>query len=569
MSRHSTPALLIALAGLSAISPAHAGDVVINGITFTDRSATGEIDLGFHTGGIAVFDYDNDGHPDIVLADNRSVANRLFHNEADPNDPSKRIFVNVTAGSGLDDAEGTSRRGKGIVTADYDNDGHTDIFIIGRLNSADDFGLLYRNNGDGTFSNVSSDAGVRISGYDPHSASWTDFDLDGYVDLFIASPRSSLKNFLLLRNNGDGTFSNADDRLPPAGDFDAAHVYSHTWFDYDGDGYDDCFTLANGNPGVAVVLHNIDDGAGGRAFVNSAPDIGFNVRNNGPMGITVGDLDGDADLDIAVTDFDEGRYYRNDGGLFTEIFPIIADWGWGNALFDVDNDRDLDYFMVGSVGRGAIENLLFENLGDGSFSDISPAVNGPLAASQHSVQIDFDTDGRTDFFVINPGTGALPLTVLHNESVSGNWAMVKLLGDGADVNRDAIGALVRLHTATGTQVRTVQSGTSTTATEDLRARFGLGADEEIDWIEVVWPRTGTLAERTQRFDGPFAPNQVLTFTSGVVIPGDLNGDGCVDQADLGILLAAYNTDDGGDLDGDGDTDQADLGILLGNYNAGC
>ncbi len=344
-------------------------------------------------------------------------------------------------------------------------------------------------------------------------------------------------------------------------------MYSHTWFDYDGDGYDDCFVLANGNP-VGVVLHNVDDGAGGRAFVNSGPDIGFDVRFGGPMGITIGDIDGDADLDLAVTDFDAGRYYRNDAGTFTEIFPILADWGWGNALFDVDNDRDLDYFMVGSTGNGAIESLLFENLG-ASFTDISAAVNGPLASSQHSVQIDYDTDGRTDFFVINPGTGTVPLTVLQNESISGNWAIVKVVGDGVNVNGDAIGALVRLHSAAGTQVRTIQSGTSTTATEDLRARFGLGADEEIDWIDVVWPRLGSLAERTQRFDGPFLPNQVLTLASSVAIPGDLNGDGCVDQADLGILLAAYNQTDAGDLDDDGDTDQADLGILLGNYNAGC
>ncbi len=566
MLKRTAPLLSVAIAGLAATCPARAGDVVIDGITFTDLSATGEIDLGFHTGGIAVFDYDNDGHPDIVLGDNRVVANRLFHNQADPDDPARRVFVNVSAGSGLDDAEGTNRKSRGVVTADYDNDGDSDVYMIGRRDADDDFGLLYRNNGDGTFTNVSAAAGVRIAGYAPHSASWCDFDLDGFVDLMIGSPRSSLANFLLLRNNGDGTFSDASHLLPPASDFDAAHVYSHAWFDYDGDGYEDCFPVVNGNP-EPVVLHNVDDGAGGRTFVDVGPTLGFDVRNNGPMGLTFGDIDGDADLDIAVTDFDDGRYFRNDGGAFTEIFPLVALWGWGNALFDADNDADIDYLMVGSTGDSAIANLLYQNVGGGAFTDISPALNGPVASSLHSVQVDFDTDGRTDFFVINPGTTDLPLTVLRNESTAGNWAIVKLVGDGEMVNGDAIGATVRLHAGGQTQVRSIISGSSTTATEDLRARFGLGSESEIDWIEIVWPRAGSLTSRTQRLDGPFTSNQVFTFTAGK--PGDLNGDGCVGQADLGILLAAYNQDDGGDLDGDGDTDQADLGTLLGNYGDGC
>jgi hypothetical protein len=159
--------------------------------------------------------------------------------------------------------------------------------------------------------------------------------------------------------------------------------------------------------------------------------------------------------------------------------------------------------------------------------------------------------------------------VLQNESESGNWAIIKLEGDGEEVNGDAIGAVVRLHSAAGTQIRSIVSGSSTTATEDVRARFGLGDDSEIDYVEVLWPREGSLASRTQRFDGPFDANQILTFSADAAIPGDFNGDGCVDQSDLGTLLASYNLDDGGDLDGDGDTDQADLGILLGNFGEGC
>ena len=559
---HSHRIFLATFTALTLSTVLHADNIVIDGITFTDMGEIGEVNLGPHSGGLAVLDFDNDGFPDLFVGD-RNNSNHLFHNIPLNGDPVKRTFEDVTAGSGLDDSDGSTRVPEGIVTADYDNDGFTDIYMIGTQGSNDTHGVLYHNNGDGTFTNVSIAAGVRFTGYSPESASWVDFDLDGDVDLMIASGNPTVHHFLLLENNGDGTFTNAEQRLPPASDFNHGQAYSHLWFDYDNDGYEDCFVIKTG---TGIVLHNIDNGFGERIFVDAADDIGFKNINNGPMGISLGDYDNDNDLDFAITDFTTGTFLRNDGGTFTKVFPISAVWGWGNGWVDVDNDSDLDFYLVGSTGNGPIFNKLWENLGGASFMEISAALNGPESSSRYSLKADYDNDGRMDLFIINPFDVSIPMTVMRNESTAGNWFTIHLMGDSMNVNRDAIGATVTVTSGALTQVQHLVSGSSTTASEDFRLHFGLGSNDTVDSVEIVWPRSGTLESRTEFFVGPFSANQILTFTPGPTsLPGDLNGDGCVDQADLGILLAAYQHNADGDIDGDGDTDQSDLGILLGAF----
>src|SRR5687768_11769424 len=135
----------------------------IDGITFTDRNATGEIVLGGLRGGLAVLDYDNDTWPDLVVRHFAGSATRLFHNIPDPSRPGFRTFVNVGAGSGLDDVDGTSRNAFGVIAADIDNDDDTDIYMTGHRPSDGSAGLLYRNDGNGNFANITLAAGLRTA----------------------------------------------------------------------------------------------------------------------------------------------------------------------------------------------------------------------------------------------------------------------------------------------------------------------------------------------------------------------------------------------------------------------
>jgi hypothetical protein len=568
MHRHLTPAAAVAISAIVlplCAATLHAGPVRINGVSFTDTTATVGAEIGFLRGAIAVLDFDNDGYMDLIFGDYGNETPHLFHNQADGPDPTQRRFVDVTTGSAFEDTDGQVRQTFGVVAADYDNDGDTDVFLTGYRPSSTSSGLLYRNEGGGNFTNVSIAAGVRRAGERAESASFVDFDLDGDLDLFIANINVSAQPFTLLENEGDGTFADATDRLP-GGLPTFNSVYAHAWFDYDGDGYDDCFLVTQGD---TVVLHNGDDG-GERSFTDTAHLIGYTSLGPAPMGIAVGDYDNDQDFDIAVSNGAAGVYFRNDGGSFVQTALASAMWGWGINWIDAENDGDLDLFYAGSASFSMPLqfNLLFQNDG-GSFTEITDALNGPAEATRYSVQLDYNNDGGIDLIAANPGPGDAPVTVYENDSDPANWLIVDPLGDGETVNRDGIGAIIRVVADGATQVRPILAGSSTTSGEDLRGHFGLGDAAEIERIEIVWPRAGSIDARTDVYEGPFAVNQILALAPLAALPGDLNGDGCVGLADLGIVLASFDIDDGGDTDGDGDTDLADLGALLADYDNDC
>ncbi|TWT44741.1 FG-GAP repeat protein [Phycisphaerae bacterium RAS1] len=522
--RAASCGLMAAAAGIAA------AQVVIGGISFADRAAQGDITLGVFDGGIAVINLDADGFPDVVIGDRSTRNDRLLHNEPDPDNPGQRIFVDATAGSGLNDADGLAREGDGVIVFDYDNDGDDDIFFTGVQASPLSSGLLYRNDG-GTFVNVSVAAGVRIADFRAHAAAVGDYDLDGDNDLMLGGPNSV--PLRLLRNNGDGTFSSAQGLIPPLGTPNA--LYSGLWMDYDSDGWLDFVALMNQT--TSALLHNVSDGAGGRTFVNVAPDIGFTNLGSAPMGLAAGDYDGDGDFDIALSNASTGSYYRNDGGVFTRLELVTSVWGWGTNWIDVDNDGDVDLYMAGSYPF-VNEDRLFRNDGGGVFADIHSALNTQPYESRFSVRVDFNNDGRDDVLVNNPGPPVHFASVYENvSSTPGHWLKVRLVGDGLRVNPEAAGAVIRLTAGGVEQVRLVADGSSTTATEDLRQHFGLGAATAVDQIEVLWPRSGPLASRTEVFEGPLAADQIITLSPQVLV-GDMNCDGAVNVLDINPFVLA-------------------------------
>lgn len=551
-------------AGLVPSTFAQTTPVTVEGVTFLDRAARGEITLGRFRGSIGTIDFDRDGYQDLFIPDVIGQPKRLFHNRASATAPGGRTFVDVTTAAGLNLSAISQRSFGAVANFDYNNDGWTDIFSAGV--GASVTGLLMRNNADGTFTDVTAAAGVELRGVLTYTASVIDFDHDGWTDILIVATGSQTNPVILLRNNGNGTFTSRGDLLP-AISFSGI-TYAHAWTDYDHDGWEDALILLNN--GVPLTLKNVPGVSGGRAFINATTSSGFTSVGPAPMGIALGDTNNDGWIDVAITDAATGTYYENRSGTLTRVFPYTTFFGWGTSYLDADNDTFLDNYQAGSFGSANIDHLR-RNRGDGSWANAQAALNTTALASQYSATIDFDNDGRTDIVTVNPSNF---VSIYHNQSVSGHWSSIALRG-GAGVNADAVGAVVRV-TSTGdsgspiTQVREVAIGTSYSATEDQRLRFGLGSAESIDRIEVVWPRAGTLAERTEVFHGPFAANTFLSIVPKAVCAADLTADAGADFQDF---LAFFNAFDAlspaADIDGVNGVDFADFLAFFNAYDAGC
>ncbi len=557
--------VILSFAVVSILGAVTSAQTCIDGLCFVDRAQTGEIDVGSLAGGPAVIDFDNDGWMDLYIGGRSSLPHRLYRNITDTMRPGMRTFEDVTAGSGFDDADGLARLGRGAIVADFDNDGDQDIYILGNQSSDTSSGLLYRNETGGIFTNVSEAAGVRTFGEIAESAAWFDFDLDGLPDLLVGYATTSTRALNLYHNQGDGTFLLANTLLPTLGV--PGRLYAMTPTDIDLDGWPDVVMLSTAiGP---TLLHNISDGAGGRTFVNVAGAVGFNFLGPAPMGVSAGDFDNDGDFDLALSNGAVGVYYENLGGTFQRITPIESFWAWAVSWLDADNDGLLDLFHAGSLGQGAANNMLFRNLGGGSFADVSAALHDEVLTSKSGVRIDIGNDGRPDLVIANPSGTDRRTSVMENISTTtGAWIMIDLVGDGRLVNTDALGAIVRVRAGGVTRHREIVSGSSAAASEDLRAHFGLGEVTEVDWVEIVWPRRGSLPSRTERVSGPIAPGQILSISPRCL--GDYNADDSVDTRDVLAFLNDWVAGDPrADLNGDGFVNTQDVLLFLNEWNGGC
>jgi hypothetical protein len=498
---------------------------------------------------------------DLAIADLAGKPHRLFRNI--PGEQGGRTFEDVSAGSGIDDEDGSAREHGGVIAADYDNDGDPDLYFRGFLPADSSYGLLYRNDGGGTFTNVSIESGVRRSGDILEGEAWTDFDHDGLVDLLTVNIAGSGRAIRLLRNTG-GAFIDASD-LTPALPI-PGHFYTVAMADYDLDGWSDAILTPNST--APVLLRNIPDGHGGRRFVDIAAAAGYTHLGPAPMGIAAGDCDGDGDIDFAITDADVGTYYLNNGdGTLSLWTPFETFFGWGTAWLDADNDGDLDNYQAGSWGNANADRL-HANLGNGQWLDASAALNALVVASQYTVQADYNNDGRADLITVNPNDF---ISIYENiSSAPHHWATVRLVG-GHGVNSDAIGAVIRLTAGGRTQVREVISGSSTGSTEDLRRHFGLGAAAQIDHVEVMWPRSGGLAWRTSTLHGPLPVDTLLTIAAPC--PADLDRDGSPTLFDfltfLNRFAEASPLADADISTGEGVLDLFDFLAFQNAFAAGC
>jgi enediyne biosynthesis protein E4 len=476
-------------------------------------------------GGVALFDYNNDGLLDIFFTNGAAIpsleknaprySNRLFRNNGEG------TFTDVTEKAGLAGI-GYSM---GVAAGDYDNDGFVDLYVTGVNHNQ-----LFHNNGDGTFTDVTEKAGV--GGFVPKlgkawsvAAGWFDYNNDGLLDLFVVnylnyniktathcvqqglpaycSPVDFLGSpNILYRNNGDGTFTDVSEQ---------SHIAQYVgkgmglaFADYDNDGFTDIFV--SNDTFENYLLHNNGDGT----FTNVAmlAGVAYNAFGNAiaGMGADFRDIDNDGKPDILETAmFREGfPLYKNLGdGQFQDVSTTAGlsastsrSTAWGVGIFDFDNDGNKDLFTADSdILDNAMElahrpfalpNQVFRNKGGLTFEDVSSKAGASFsvpAAHRGAAFGDLNNEGKIDA-VVTVLNGP-PEIWMNRSSNRNHWIILKLVG--VKSNRDGLGTKVKVTSSLGTQYNHATTAVSYNSSSDKRVHFGLGSAGVVETIELTWP----------------------------------------------------------------------------------
>ena len=517
-------------------------------VTFTDVTAAAGIKFTHNSGragkkflpetlgaGAAFFDIDGDQWPDILLLNSKDWTARgrrslsaLYRNNRNGS------FTNITTGSGLD----IEMYALGVAAADYDNDGRTDLYI-----TALEGDRLFRNEGGGKFRDVTKTSGIANANFGT-SAAWFDYDKDGNADLFVAnyvqwtmkgdlwcSMDGATKSYCtpesykgtmskLYRNLGGGRF---EDATRKAGLADPnSKSLGVAVFDYNVDGWPDLFVANDTQPNK--LYRNRGNGTFVEEAVGAGVAFGEDGVARGAMGVDTADYDRSGRPHLLVVNFSNqmlGLYHNEGGGLFVDEAPrspvgraSLLSLAFGVFFFDYDLDGHPDVFAANGhideeIGRVQPKvqfrqpPLLFRNNGKGRFENASAAVGPQImrpVVARGAAYADFDRDGDLDVLVT---TNHGPAYLYRNDGGNANnWLSLRLRG--AKSNRSALGAVVRIESASGKQWQTVRSGSSYCSQSDLALTFGLGRDTAVNSIEILWP-SGTR----QRFTGIAAKRHLL------------------------------------------------------------
>lgn len=430
---------------------------------FTETTSNAGIaNTGFNYG-VAVGDYDNDGLEDLYFSRSNDESNVLYKNMGGG------VFEDRTTEAGLMVNNTTIASS----FADIDNDGDLDLFV-GNRNEAD---VLYLNNGDGTFTDISASAGIQdIS--ETRSANWADVNGDGYLDLYCANLNAA--NALLI-NNGDNTFT---DQTVQSGVTDNQTNMASIFFDYDKDGDQDLYVTHDANQPYLLFQNN---GAG--IFTEVGAQAGVNYAGQG-MGVDVGDINQDGWMDIYITNLSYNTLFLNNGdGAFDDIsFDAgVTDpgMGWGTTFIDCDNNGLLDIYMVNDSYFSPLPNILYRNNGDNTFTiiaDEEPVSN--MYGSYGTATFDYNLDGKMDLVVANSGMDGNQL-FQNSEAESGNYVQFQL--EGTMSNRMAIGARLEATIDGKLYVDEVTAGSGYASQNTTMVHFGIAASTDIQEVKVYWP----------------------------------------------------------------------------------
>jgi hypothetical protein len=434
-------------------------------VAFTDVSEAAQLLPNTKTEGVAVGDYNNDGYDDIYACSPYGK-NQLYRNNGD------ETFSEVGDSLGL--ALESDVNSAAAVWGDLDNDGWLDLYVTNK--SVPD--QLFHNNGDGTFTEISFEAGIYHLG-NPKALNLADVNNDGFLDIYISNFKS--ENALYL-NNGDLTFSNHT-YLSRA--LDRGSAMGAIFFDYDKDGDVDLY-LVHDSYEPNFLYQN--DGNG--VFTEVGEAAGVDTRSFG-MGVDVGDVNHDGWLDIYIANLGVNFLLLNKGdGTFENISQSagVTDpgMGWGTVFLDFDNDGWEDIYVGNFYQFSPSKNVLYRNQGNLSF-EISEE-DGPVSnvyATYGVASLDFNLDGQIDLLAANRAQGER-IQLFKNPDRQNHWLAIKLVGTQS--NRDGVGAKVELIDDLGTLHFQEQSaGLSWLSQNSHVLHFGLGQAAAIREARIIWP----------------------------------------------------------------------------------
>ena len=517
-------------------------------------------------GGGAIGDFNGDGWPDVFLLGGGGRTDGLFINNGDGTFTDRAAEFGVAA----------THLGVGVAVGDYDGDGWSDLFITSFGPATPETPgkhLLYRNLGGSGFEQVAHAAGVATTSAvlpDGWGASFGDYDLDGDLDLFAAGWLDNSDGNVLFRNNGDGTFANVT-LSAIAFDLSYTNGFAPRFVDMDGDRWPEILLAAD--YGTSRYLINNQDGT----FDEYTAPAGLGLDTNG-MGQCVGDFNNDGLFDWYVTSIfgnaeqtgnmlyiNQGAHQYVESGLAAGVRD--AGWGWGALAVDFDHDGEQDILATnGWTGAWQYDpTRLYINQGELQFSDqaVARGINHKLQG-RGVMNFDYDLDGDQDIVLLSLGQDVR----LYRNDLSGaatNWLRIELdRGARTDIAPHGLGSVVRVTAAGQTQVRAMSTGDNYLSQSEASVHFGLGSSPIVDELRVEWA-TGEVTTLHS-----VAVNQSLIIEPPQ--PGDVDGDGEIDLSDLGALLAAYGACLGNaaylaaaDFDGDDCVGLGDLGVVLSAY----
>ena len=499
--------------------------------------------------GVVFFDYDADGNIDLYFVNSGPVPIAGITDKTKSENGSNVLYRNQGNGHFIDvsDAAGVGDIGYGMAASagDIDNDGDADLYVCNFERDS-----LYQNNGDGTFTDITDTAGINNSLWSIGSV-FLDFDLDGDLDIFVVNyliynvtmPSTKFKGIIgyppprsfegtadvLYRNNGNGTFTDVAEVAGLVNPIEGRGMGAIA-FDYNNDQFPDIYVANDTNRNF--LYHNNGDGT----FTDVSLFLGVGYDENGfaeaSMGIDYGDFNRDGLLDIILANFEKTTLYKaqhlgqetdegeflfvditTDSGLLQPTLPFV---GFSPLFLDYDNDGFLDYFCANGHPQDIIELLndhetyaqrdqLFHNKGDGTYLEVSQT-SGEYFSEQlvgrAAASADYDNDGDIDVVIINSNQRAV---LLRNDGGNRkNWLSVKLVGTRS--NRDGIGTKVKIVSENITQITEVKSGSSYASGSDTRLLFGLDKTKEVERIEIMW-QSGFLQSL-----GKTDVNQMMTIT---------------------------------------------------------
>ncbi|MBK8881581.1 MAG: CRTAC1 family protein [Bacteroidales bacterium] len=478
-------------------------------------------------GGASFLDFDQDGYIDLYLSNGTWIEgfsgsekpevmpeNHLYRNNGDG------TFEDVTKRAGANDPAYSM----GAAIGDFNNDGYPDIYVC-------NYGanILYKNNGNGTFTNVTKRAKVAGGNECSIGAVWLDYDNDGFLDLYVGNYLGYDPNYkyfyapdgfpgpmaydaqsdILYHNNGDGSFEEVTQSMGIV-DTDGRAMGVGT-ADYDDDGFMDIY-VANDHT-LNYLWHNDE----GKKFTDRGTMSGTAFSQAGEatvsMSVDFADYNSDGLLDIFLSDDTYCSLYENLGnGIFSDrsypagIATAAGQFvGWTSSFIDYDNDSDMDLFKT----NGALKHLygqedqLFENMGDGKFKEVSNDLSKYFQeeyVGRGACLGDYDNDGDMDIYIANLNSRGMFLR--NNKGNQNNWLIINLIGTSS--NRDGIGSRIKISSGGKTQIAQKKSMTGYLSQNDPRLHFGLAKNSAIEKIEIKWP-----SGKIQVLEN-VSPNQILT-----------------------------------------------------------